>query len=154
MNRRERGIGVTIADAERKNRAGKERSDQKRKERHPDRDLHAEWSAAVRLAFGEAVRVPEWHGEDREHARRLVRDLGLERATDVVRHYIWTWKARRTANQEAEGVMPFMRSCWVLRERLMAEIDGLTKVPRTREEWMALREWNPEDAKASPKVGW
>lgn len=148
-------IEAAIKATSRKTSKAAEKRDAKRKKDQPIRELRVVWVEALRGLYGDELKVPPWRGEDFGLAKKLIKDLGgVEQASKVVRHFVSTWEARMTSGQRARGDMPSVKVCWVLRQKLVAELDGLAKMPQSKRERLQTREYSEEAAAASPKQGW
>jgi hypothetical protein len=141
-----KAVDRAVASAARKSR--------KREEKTPGYYLMLEWYRAMRKAFPEAELKEKWTVAELSVAKNLVREVGGERATALVRHLIETWKRRATGRGEEGKGLPSIGFCWAIRERLAAELDGTAEVPVSKGE--KLREWefDEEVAASHPKFGW
>lgn len=110
-----------------KSKRAKERSEKKKKEKTPAQWLRKEWNAMMR-AFHPGVKT-EWSGADYSLAKKLVKELGDKQAKRIVEHFIETWDRRKASRTGVPG----MRLCWVMRDQLLAEIEGKVKIRETRE---------------------
>lgn len=135
-----------------RNRAAVARRQAKRQRSNPAAELHREWVIAVKEHF--AVSSAPWGGAEYALGKRLVGELGYERAAEVVRYFVATWKSRRTGWQERRDDLPSMKLCWTLRGRIEAELDGHVRCPESKREKVLRGEYDPDSAAASPDRGW
>ena len=136
-----------------RNKKVRERRAVKRQEEKPTSELHREWVSSMRGEFGVDV-VPTWAGAEYALAKKLVRELGFEQASSLVRYFIGTWKERRSGAQERRGELPRMKLCWTLRGRVLAEMEGAVSRPRSKRDKVLRGEYDSESAAASPSRGW
>ena len=122
------------------------RKAKKQKER-PVAALHDEWAVAMRGLLGSGVIIPKWAGEDWALAKKLIGDLGFDTSVDVVRHFIETWEARR----RRKDALPGMKLCWTIRQRLLGELQGTLRAPKSKAEQLMRGEYRKSN---SPKTGW
>lgn len=108
----------------------------------------------MRGHFGAELEVPPWSQKDKGIARALVKAVGLERAIAMMKHLMETWDARRTMRQRAHDDLPSIHLVWAMRQKLVAEIDGLSKVPMSKGERLAQGEFSEEGEALSPSKGW
>jgi len=101
----------------------------------------------MRGLLGRGVTIPRWAGEDWALAKKLIGDIGFDKAVDIVRHFILTWEARR----RRRDALPGMKLCWTIRQRLLGEVEGDLKVPKSKAERLMRGEFEEDD---SPKTGW
>jgi len=113
----------------------------------PVGSLHREWVVSMRGLLGDGVTVPQWAGEDWGLAKKLVGEIGFNPAVDVIRHFIDTWESRR----RRRDALPGMKLCWTIRQRLLGEIEGDLKVPKSKAERLMRGEYEED---SSPKSGW
>jgi len=138
-----------------KTEAAKERSDTKRRTNRPAGHLHAEWVKLMRGAYGDDLDVPPWAGREKGIAKALVKNVGgIDKATELISHFISTWEARQTTSQRMRGELPSIHLCWAMRQKLLAELSGHAKVPMSKGERLAEGEFSEEAEALSPKVGW
>jgi len=52
------------------------------------------------------------------------------------------------------GEFPSIHLCWAMRQKLLAELSGIAKVPMSKGERLAEGEFSEEAEALSPKVGW
>lgn len=122
------------------------RKAKKQKER-PVAALNDEWAVSMRGLLGEGVTIPKWAGEDWALAKKLIGDIGFDKSVDVIRHFVSTWEARR----RRRGALPGMKLCWTIRQRLLGEVEGDLRVPKSKAERLMRGEFEEDD---SPKTGW
>jgi len=134
-----------------KNRASREVRSKRLQRENPARALFREWSSEMKAEFGT---TPRWGGAEYSLAKKLVSEEGFDEAAEIVRHFIKTWKKRRTSAQERRDELPPMKLCWSLRERLKAEIDGVVRIPTSKRERVLRGEYDDEAAQDAPTVGW
>ena len=137
-----------------KYKAAAAKRDEKQRKRYPDKILHKEWSGAMQERFGGELEVPPWSQRDKGVARALVKAVGLDRAIAMVKHLMETWDARRYFRQKAHDDLPSIHIVFAMRQKLLAELDGLSKVPMSKEERLAQREFSEEGEALSPSQGW
>jgi hypothetical protein len=135
-----------------RNRAARQRRQQKKRAANPAAELHREWAMAMREHCG--VELAPWDAAEYALGKRLVQEVGYERAVDLVRYFVSTWPVRRSRLQERRDDLPGMKLCWTIRGRLGAEIDGVVSRPTSKRERVIRGEFDPISAEASPKVGW
>lgn len=151
----DRTLALTVAINEKlaKNKKIREKKKKKREETKPVKELHAEWVVAMRGHFG-VTQVPEWTGAEYSLAKKLVSDVGFEKAAKIINYYVNTWRKRRTSAQERRNELPNMKICWSLRSRLLAELEGAVSCPKSKRERILKGEYNPVLASAAPSRGW
>jgi hypothetical protein len=120
----------------------------KRVKERPVAALHDEWVVAMRGLLGADATVPPWAGEDWSLAKKLIGDIGFDKAVDVIRHFVGTWEARR----RKRDAVPGMKLCWTIRQRLLGEVEGKLTVPKSKAERLMRGEYRGKDN--SPKTGW
>ena len=108
----------------------------------------------MREIYGDDLVVPPWGEREKGIARALAKNVGLEKAINIVRHFIETWEARQRPAQRSQGELPSIHLCWGMRQKLLAELSGLAKVPMTKQEKLAQGEFSEESEALSPKMGW
>ena len=142
-------IGKKLA----RNRVSRERRAAKRQKTNPAAELHREWVSSMRNEF-ELVTVPSWAGAEYSLAKKLVTELGFEKAARLVRYFVETWTERRTAVQERRDELPGLKLCWTIRARVLAEMEGAVSRPTSKRERVLRGEYDQASAEASPMEGW
>lgn len=104
----------------------------------PSVPLFAEWKAAMERDLPDAP-VVAWGAAEATLAGKLVREHGFDVAVDLVRHFIKTWRARWASK---DGNPPSMMLCWSMRARLLAEVTGGARAPKTKRERISTDEFN------------
>jgi hypothetical protein len=136
-----------------KNRVSRERRAVKRQKTNPVAELHREWVSSMKSELG-LVTVPAWAGAEYSLGKKLVGELGFEKAARLVRYFIETWSERKTAAQERRDEIPYMKLVWVLRARVLAEMEGAVSRPTSKRERVLRGEYDQASADASPMRGW
>jgi hypothetical protein len=140
---------ASLAAAQRdKGEKARARKVQKRRERSPAKWLGKEWKALMGRQFP-GVEV-EWTGAEAALAKKLVDERGFDGALGMVKHFFETWDRRRASRSGTPG----FRLLWAMRSTLIAEMEGLAKIPELRETRIASGEFSEEAAEASPNRGW
>lgn len=138
-----------------KTKAAKSKSDQTRRVNRPAGHLHVEWVKLMRETYSDELDVPLWAGRERGVARALVKNVGgIDKAVELIGHFVSTWDARMTTSQRLRGEFPSIHLCWAMRQKLLAELSGAAKVPMSKSERLAEGEFSKEAEALSPKVGW
>lgn len=138
-----------------KTEAAKSKSDQKRRVNRPAGHLHVEWVRLMRGTYSDELDVPLWGGRERGIARAFIKNVGgIDKAVELIGHFISTWEARMTTSQRMRGEFPSIHLCWAMRQKLLAELSGIAKVPMSKGERLAEGEFSEEAEALSPKVGW
>lgn len=134
-------------------KAAKAKRRAKRKKSRPEAELHVEWSTRFRMRFGD-VEVPPWGPAERSLARKMADEFGFDRSVEMIRHFIDTWEARMSRRQAARGEVPAMKLLWYLRQKLLAEMDGAVRTPRSKRSRILDDEYDEDAASESPDEGW
>lgn len=128
-----------------KTAAARAKRRKRRKKGDAQTELHVEWSAEFRSLYGKGTEVPPWGPAERSLARKLIAEIGFDKALEMTRHFVSTWKSRTF-----DGV-PGVRLMWTIRQRLLAEMTGAVGVNAKREKLMS-DEW--DETSAGPSDGW
>jgi len=154
MGDRAAGIYDQLKAATEKHVAAKTKRDAKRAERPSHRQLHVEWVKTMRELYGHNLFVAPWGVVEVKLAKALIKEVGFGRAVEVVKHFVGTWNGRQRPGDVAKGAMPSLRLCWSIREKLVAEIDGVVATPRSKADRLQDGEWDEQAARLSPSEGW
>lgn len=120
----------------------------KRTERSPVKWLGKEWKSRM-ARFFPGTKV-EWTGVEGSLVKKLIDENGYNRTLSMIDHFFDTWNRRKASRSGTPGIRFF----WAIRGTLLAEMDGLAKIPELRETKIASGEFSEESAKASPTQGW
>lgn len=136
-----------------KSRASAASKLEKRQQKTPGYYLMLEWYRAMKLEFPGVELNTKWGAHEYTIAKKLVQEVGADRATVLVRHLVRTWKGRETGASEEEKGLPSIGYCWAIRETLGAEVDGVAAVRGSKEDRLRAREYDDEAA-SHPTHGW
>lgn len=146
MDDRTATLMASIAKTADKREASRRKRRSKRKRSNPQAELHVEWSTEFRELYGKDVEVPGWGPAERSLAKKLIGEIGFDKALAMVRHFVRTWPKRTF-----EGV-PGMKLMWTMRQRMLAEMSGSVSVSAKRDR-LLNDEWS-DDSADGPSEGW
>lgn len=109
----------------------------------PWKVLADEWVESVRRNHGLSTQV-EWSAADGSLARKLLKEVELDVALKMVRHFVDVWCPTKQK-------FPAFKLFWALKAQVIAEMSGQLATKRER---LDQDEFDREDAKSFPKVGW
>lgn len=126
-----------------KTRAAREAARRKRQRNSPARHLSAVWKEAMINRFGLRVFVSPWGGKDMNLIKKLIDQIGSEKAEEVIKLFISTWKN--------ETDFPTVGLMWHLREKLVNRVDGVVESSGSKIE---KGEHDEAVAAEDPDEGW
>lgn len=141
-------LATLVSSQREKGRKARERRVKRRSQASPVKWLGKEWLALLRRRFPEAK--AEWTGAEAALAKKLVEERGYDGTLKLFNHFFDTWDRRKASRNGTPG----LRLLWVMRERLVAEMEGTVKLPELRETRIRSGEFSEEAAEASPSHGW
>jgi hypothetical protein len=137
---RTQSIYDTLKQSQEKREKAAEKKRQKRKKVRPWVVFAEEWREEVLRVFGKKADPTAWGPAEAKLARALLKEVELDEAVGMAKRFIASWKDDRRQG------LPSFRYFWTVRD----SVKGPSVSDHRRQE----REYDPEKAKKSPKIGW